>query len=312
MILATHCGTFHLDEIIASTILLKLYPDAKIVRTRDEAIVSKADIVYDVGGIFNVDHRRFDHHQAGFFETFSDKFKIKLSSAGLIFKYYHEQLLSLYGITKPHPMYSRVVHEIYRKYFLSADAIDNGYDVNGEIVPRSIADLVKGYNIYSDEEDISEKQYSQFMAALKIIQTDFDNFMNNLIYDWLPVFEYLDDKIRSCEGEILCVDKFCHTDVLLEIEKLHKKDIKFLVFRDKDAFRGLAIPKTIGHFATKTPFKKEWRGLRDQDLCNVSGISGCVFVHASGFLGINKTKKGILDMCRASLRSSGTRCNRNL
>jgi uncharacterized UPF0160 family protein len=28
-----------------------------------------------------------------------------------------------------------------------------------------------------------------------------------------------------------------------------------------------------------------WKGVRDQQLSDVSGIEGCIFVHASGFTG---------------------------
>ncbi|KAI3763995.1 hypothetical protein L2E82_13995 [Cichorium intybus] len=38
----------------------------------------------------------------------------------------------------------------------------------------------------------------------------------------------------------------------------------------------------------------QWRGLRDDDLSKESGISGCVFVHMSGFIGGNVTYDGAL------------------
>lgn len=45
----------------------------------------------------------------------------------------------------------------------------------------------------------------------------------------------------------------------------------------------------------------EWRGLRDAELSKVSSIEGCVFAHASGFIGGNKTKEGALQMAIKSL-----------
>ena len=47
----------------------------------------------------------------------------------------------------------------------------------------------------------------------------------------------------------------------------------------------------------------EWRGLRDDELSRVSNIEGCVFVHASGFIGGNKTYEGALEMARRTLNS---------
>jgi hypothetical protein len=44
-----------------------------------------------------------------------------------------------------------------------------------------------------------------------------------------------------------------------------------------------------------------WRGLRDAELSKVAGVPGCVFVHASGFIGGNDTYEGALQMARLSL-----------
>lgn len=44
-----------------------------------------------------------------------------------------------------------------------------------------------------------------------------------------------------------------------------------------------------------------WRGLRDEELSKVSGIPGCVFVHASGFIGGNATYEGVLEMAKKAV-----------
>ena len=48
MKIVTHNAKFHTDDVFAVATLLVLYPDAKIIRTRDEALVKTADIVVDV------------------------------------------------------------------------------------------------------------------------------------------------------------------------------------------------------------------------------------------------------------------------
>jgi uncharacterized UPF0160 family protein len=40
----------------------------------------------DVGGIYDAEKFRFDHHQRGFDGTFGHGFSTKLSSAGLVYK----------------------------------------------------------------------------------------------------------------------------------------------------------------------------------------------------------------------------------
>ena len=51
---------------------------------------------------------------------------------------------------------------------------------------------------------------------------------------------------------------------------------------------------------------EQWRGVRDEDLAKVSGIPGCIFVHASGFIGGNKTYEGALKMALTTLGNEST------
>ena len=51
---------------------------------------------------------------------------------------------------------------------------------------------------------------------------------------------------------------------------------------------------------------EEWRALRDEKLSEKCGTKGAVFVHASGFIGGNKTKEGALEMADNALKMSST------
>ena len=42
--------------------------------------------------------------------------------------------------------------------------------------------------------------------------------------------------------------------------------------------------------------------MRDDELSEVSGIPGGIFVHAGGFIGGNQTYEGVLQMARTSLK----------
>ena len=70
------------------------YKDASIVRTRDPAVIEKADIVVDVGAVYDPATHRYDHHQREFQGTFDDKHKIRLSSAGLVYKHFGKRVIS--------------------------------------------------------------------------------------------------------------------------------------------------------------------------------------------------------------------------
>lgn len=57
----------------------------------------------------------------------------------------------------------------------------------------------------------------------------------------------------------------------------------------------------------RLPLLEEWRGLRDEELSRVADIDGCVFVHASGFIGGNATREGVLAMALKTLTAANSR-----
>lgn len=95
--IGTHDGTFHCDEVLAISMLrlLPTYRDAVVVRTRDTEKLAKCDIVVDVGSEYDAARLRFDHHQRGFDQTLGEGYKTKLSSAGLVYKHFGREVLSV-------------------------------------------------------------------------------------------------------------------------------------------------------------------------------------------------------------------------
>ena len=99
--IGTHDGAFHCDESLACAMLMMLprYKDAQIIRTRNSDLLASCDIVVDVVGEFDSKHHRYDHHQEGFDHSMNSldnrkKWKIKLSSAGLVFFYFGREIIA--------------------------------------------------------------------------------------------------------------------------------------------------------------------------------------------------------------------------
>ena len=68
---------------------------------------------------------------------------------------------------------------------------------------------------------------------------------------------------------------------------------------ERSNWRIQAVSKSAGSFENRLSLPAAWQGLRDEELSQVSGIPGGVFVHASGFIGGNKTHEGVLAMAKA-------------
>ncbi len=127
-IIATHNGTFHLDEVTAYTILNYLYPNNQLIRTRDPTLIATANLTIDVGGVYDANQGRYDHHQLDFTDTFNDQSQIKLSSAGLIWKHYGRQLIQTYCQQSKIDVYNleSTYYDLYWQIFAEIDAHDNG------------------------------------------------------------------------------------------------------------------------------------------------------------------------------------------
>lgn len=77
----------------------------------------------------------------------------------------------------------------------------------------------------------------------------------------------------------------------------------FVLFKDDrdGSWRVQAVNTSPASFELRRGLPEALRGLRDAELSTAVGIDGCVFVHAGGFIGGNKTREGALAMATASL-----------
>ena len=75
-----------------------------------------------------------------------------------------------------------------------------------------------------------------------------------------------------------------------------------LVLGEKSLLTSLLKLVYVGVDVVRRSLPECWRGLRDEVLSQKSGIDGCVFVHASGFIGGNRTYEGALLMARHALQ----------
>ena len=100
--------------------------------------------------------------------------------------------------------------------------------------------------------------------------------------------------LAQCDGPRL------HYSVAVD-EAKHALVIPLGVVQDNAGkFRVQAV-NVPGSFESRKPLPLAWRGVRDEELSKKSGIPGCIFVHASGFIGGNATYEGALEMAIAGL-----------
>jgi len=78
--------------------------------------------------------------------------------------------------------------------------------------------------------------------------------------------------------------------------------IQYVIYQDQTKqWRIQCVPSGEQSFASRKSLPEPWRGVRDEELSRISGIPGCVFTHASGFIGGNLTYEGVLAMAIKAL-----------
>lgn len=320
--IGTHDGTFHCDEVTACWMLkqLRRYKDAEIVRTRDSSKLGQCDIVVDVGGVYDPKTFRFDHHQRSFNGTMKSlanaKWETKLSSAGLVYLHYGKEVISqLIKMPPDDKDVNRLYDKIYEKFIEEIDGIDNGID-QYDGTPRyqittNLSSRVSGLNPAWNEKEPNAD--AGFKKAMEFCGLEFMDRINYYKDSWLPARTIVEEAVGTRKK----VDASCEIIVFnqsgcpwkehlfdIELEQALEPTIKFVLYQDQNHnWRVQCVPETLGSFQNRISLCASWCGLREDTLSTASGIADCVFVHANGFIGGNKTYEGALEMARKTLRA---------
>jgi len=322
--IGTHNGSFHCDETLACSLLklLPRYSKAEIVRTRDLSLLSTCTLVVDVGGIFDKETNRYDHHQKTFAHSMNSldsrkTWTTKLSSAGLVYLYFGREIIAhLLEVDLKEPVVEKVFDKIYENFVQEIDAIDNGISTHegpgrysiGTNLSSRVSHLGPNWNDSNQDYDPG------FHQAMDLTRTEFLDRVNYYGRVWWSARDIvntcLQDRFRVHAGGR--VVEFSQGGVpwkehLFELEKENglegpDNNILYVIYTDQNGmWRIQCVPLRPKSFENRKSLPSLWRGVRDQELEQVSGIEGASFVHAGGFIGGNKTREGVLKMVEVSL-----------
>ena len=91
----------------------------------------------------------------------------------------------------------------------------------------------------------------------------------------------------------------------LEAAESDPQQVLYILFPEAgepgSRWRIRAVSVEGGGFENRKDLPDPWKGLRDEELSETAGIDGCVFVHASGFIGGNMTCPGALEMAKKAV-----------
>ncbi|KAI9815006.1 MAG: hypothetical protein M1827_002849 [Pycnora praestabilis] len=335
-IIGTHNGHFHADEALAVYLLrlLPTYSPSQLVRTRDPALLETCHTVVDVGGEYSPTNHRYDHHQRTFTTTFPQH-STKLSSAGLIYLHFGKAIIAQHTkLSEESSEVSILWEKLYADFVEALDAHDNGISVydakDTEGLQKRFADgginlgsLVGDFNTNYDDEspqdqnpkEVQRAEDERFLAASTLMGTTFLRKLDYYFHAWLPargvVHEsYNARKQYDAQGRIMVLKRSVPwKDHLysLEASNPEEKVVQYVLYpegpHEGAKWRIQAVSVTRDSFESRKPLPEAWRGVRDERLDEVAGIQGCVFVHASGFIGGNKNWEGIKQMAQTAVEN---------
>jgi uncharacterized UPF0160 family protein len=282
----THNGPFHADDVLAAAMLLEIHGDVEIIRTRDKDVIKEADIVFDVGGVYDPDTRRYDHHQlVGAGDRLVNDILVPYSSAGLVWLCEYRGSDSAFDYVE-------------ERLVAGVDAQDNGIALcDNEIRPMDFSALVSQFNPDWDDED-QDFDYHFFLAvdfARSVLQKMIASAGRQV-----KAAALVEDALRHrTQPEIVVLEKFCPWQKTLA----EYPEVLYVVFPDSasSTWRVQCVPVEPGGFESRRPLPETWYGLNGTDLDAAMGVDGVVFCHRNGFIARHETRKGALAMAQAAL-----------
>lgn len=268
----THGGIFHSDEVLATVILSKVLGAITVLRTfRVPGSISSDTIVYDIG------LGKFDHHQKD--GNGARDNGVPYASVGLIWKEFGPQIVA--NTCNPDLVWNLIDRDLIQ----GVDATDNGTMPTVDY-PAQVMQFSQMVSCFNPLWDSTEDSDDAFLKAVAFAEIVFNNIYATAVSK-AKAQNIVDEAIEKSEGHIMVLDQFVPWQEFIFASSNKKAaDVQFVVFpSNRGGFNWQCVPDALGGFGQRKPVPTEWKGLRDADLQNMTGIKTATFCHPAGFIG---------------------------
>lgn len=279
MLVVTHSGKFHADDIVAWSLLCTFLPNKnalQLTRTRDPLIIEKADIVFDVGDIYDPKQKRFDHHQRSYTGF--------LSSAGMVLQWLHDEKY----------ISQKLFETLHHNLVDDVDKVDNGLRTpDSPCFSTLIGWLNTGCNTFEEFDAaflqgsaIAEKLIAHLVLGQQIQEQAEKTVLLEMTLameqnrNWLEFTEYLPWKSTYFQND----------------GQHHPTE--FTIFPTmQGTWQVVCIPPEANSMEQKRSLPEEWAGLRDEELSKITEAQG-IFCHKNRFIAVFTTKEDLFKAMR--------------
>lgn len=284
VVIATHNGSFHADDIFGVAVLLRLHPDAQLVRTRDLDLIARSDFAVDVGGEWDAARGRFDHHQRGFAGARDSG--VVYASAGLVWRAHGPALVEATFGLQDAKLAQTVADALDDELVQHLDRADTGV-AHGAPGLFGLSALMSQFNTTWDSRGDAAadeaRSLAQFRQAVAVMTT--------------LLLAALDQQRAKYQGAELVrgAQPLFGGRVLQmprgglpwrEVISKEMPEVLFVVYPDSSAQQYQVHVVTVEphSFQARKDLPQAWAGLRLAELAEVTGVADAVFCHNGRFI----------------------------
>jgi uncharacterized UPF0160 family protein len=284
--IATHNGSFHADDVFSVAALKNIFPLCKLIRTRDLALIDKSDIVIDVGGEYDADAGRFDHHQRG--GAGARENGIPYSSFGLIWQKYGLEICR---------GNQEVADSVDTGLVSIIDAVDCGY-VEGVAQGISLSQTISMFNPTWQEESDFDSCFDEAVIFASRILTRFIASASGGISAKDIVAKAIED---AEDPRVIVLEKY--TPWKRTVHALSQEALYMVYPSETGQWRIQTVPVEPGSFEDRKPLPAPWAGLSGKELQEAAGIDDAMFCHNGLFIAGAESFESTMKMASIALQA---------
>lgn len=288
--LGTHSGKFHADDVMATAMLRLLLGDIKVTRTRDENILRKLDLVYDIS------LGEFDHHQLN--KEIREN-NIPYAACGLVWREFGSRIIQKFNSQLEENDIISIFDYVDKNLVQGIDATDNGIDIKSEIKVTSISDIIQSFNPTWDSNDSIDEAFEEAVQyATEVIKRIISRQVS-VIKARVIVNEAFQNRNIN---EIMVLKNGCPwLQQLLKIDL--NNEVLFVISPDDNnvEYKIQTVKKTADTFEARKDILESIRGKSREEINSIIKIDDAIFCHKAGFIASTKSMESALKIAKLSV-----------
>lgn len=289
--LGTHSGKFHADDVMATAILRLLLGDITVTRTRDENILGKLDLVYDIS------LGEFDHHQLN--KEIREN-NIPYAACGLVWREFGSRVIQKFNSQFEENDIISIFDHVDKHLVQGIDATDNGIEIKSEIKVTSISDIIQNFNPTWDSNDSKDDAFEKAVQYATEVLERIISRQVSVIKARGIVNEAFQNRNIS---EIMVLKYGCPwLQQLLKIDL--NNEVLFVISPgdNNEEYKIQTVKKTVDTFEARKDILESIRGKSSEEINSIIKIDDAIFCHKAGFIASTKSLESALKIAELSLK----------